>query len=184
MAYVNLAGGVAEQRSRLTLKRLRGTPLPPWAYIAGRLGAALLLGLATVAGVLIIGVLVFSVSLPPGVWLPSVAAFVLGIVCFTSLGLLISSMVGSPQAVIALALATLLPLSFVSDIFVAGVEFPPVMNAIGWTFPLRHVVAAAVTATSGGSIDGAWWLHIAVIAGWACVAAAGAWLFFRWEPRR
>ncbi len=49
MSYVNLSSLVAEDRSRLVLKRLRGTPLPPGAYLAGRIGAAVVLGALTVA---------------------------------------------------------------------------------------------------------------------------------------
>lgn len=184
MAYVNLAGAVAEQRSRLTLKRLRGTPLPPWAYLAGRVLAAVILGLVTILLVFTVGVLLFDVGLPVGVWLPTAAAFVIGIVCFTSLGLLISSLAGSPQAVVAVALGTLLPLSFISDVFIAGVSFPAALDAVGWFFPLRHMVSAAVSASSGAALDAAWWGHLGVVALWAALAALVAWRLFRWEPRR
>lgn len=184
MAYVNLAGAVAEQRSRLTLKRLRGTPLPPWAYLAGRVLAAVVLGLVTILLMFAVGVLLFDVQLPAGVWLPTAVAFVIGIVCFTSLGLLISSLAGSPQAVVAVALGTLLPLSFISDVFIAGVEFPAAMDAVGWFFPLRHMVSAAVAASSGAALDAAWWGHLGVVALWAALAALLAWRLFRWEPRR
>ncbi len=184
MAYVNLAGTVAEHRSRLILKRLRGTPLPSWAYLAGRFGAAVIFGLTTVVLVFAVGILFFDVSLPVTVWPAALLAFVLGIVCFASLGLLVSATASSPTTVIAIALATLLPLSFVSDIFIAsGSDLPPAMSAVGWTFPLRHVTAAAVTATSGGPIDAVWWGHVGVVLAWLGVSAVLARLLFRWEPR-
>lgn len=183
MAYVNLAGAVAEQRSRLTLKRLRGTPLPPWAYLAGRLLAPLLLGLVVVVLMFAIGVLFFGVTLPPATWAATLFAFVLGIVCFAALGLMIASMARSPQTVIAIALATLLPLSFVSDIFVSVEDLPAPMDALGWTFPLRHTVHAAVTASSGGALGSAWWVHVGVVAVWAVIGAVVALALFRWEPK-
>lgn len=183
LAYVNLSGAVAEQRSRLTLKRLRGTPMPPWAYLAGRLLAPLLLGLVTVALMFTIGVLFFGVTLPPSTWAATGTAFSLGIVCFAALGLMISSMAKSPQTVIAIALGTLLPLSFVSDIFVSVEDLPAPMDALGWTFPLRHAVNAAVTASSGRELDAAWWLHIGVVAAWALVGGVVALVLFRWEPK-
>ena len=37
--FVNMAGGIAIQRDNGLLKRMRGTPLPGWAYVAGRLGS-------------------------------------------------------------------------------------------------------------------------------------------------
>lgn len=183
MAYVNFAGTVAEQRSRLTLKRLRGTPLPPWAYLAGRVAAAVILGLVTVVLVFVVGMVFFDVTLPPGVWPASLLAFVAATVCFTSLGLLLASLASSPTTVIAVSLATLLPLSFVSDIFINTVELPAAMSAVGWTFPLRHATAAAVTATSGGALDGTWWGHLGVLLLWTAIGAVGARLLFRWEPR-
>ena len=37
--FVNMAGGIAIQRDNGLLKRMRGTPLPGWAYVAGRVGS-------------------------------------------------------------------------------------------------------------------------------------------------
>jgi ABC-2 type transport system permease protein len=108
----------------------------------------------------------------------------LGILCFAALGLMIASMARSPQTVIAIALATLLPLSFVSDIFVSVEELPAPMDALGWTFPLRHTVHAAVTASSGGALDTTWWLHIGVVAVWALIGGLVTLAVFRWEPRQ
>ena len=34
--FVNVAISLTEQRERGVLKRVRGTPLPPWIFIAGR----------------------------------------------------------------------------------------------------------------------------------------------------
>mgnify|MGYP001765038620 CR=1 FL=1 len=47
----------------------------------------------------------------------------------------------------ALALATLLPLSMVSDIFINTPDLPAAMSAIGWAFPLRHMAAVTVVAS-------------------------------------
>jgi ABC-type multidrug transport system permease subunit len=184
MAYVNLAGAIAEQRARLTLKRLRGTPLPTWAYFGGRLLAPMLLGLLTAVIVFAVGIVLFGVTLPPATWPATLFVFVVSIVCFAALGLMIASIPDSPQTVIAIALATLLPLSFVSDIFLGVDQLPAVMNAVGWTFPLRHAVAGAVTAASGGALDAVWWGHIGVVVLWAVIGAAVAQILFRWEPRR
>ena len=37
--FVNMAGGIAIQRDNGLLKRMRGTPLPGWAYVGGRVGS-------------------------------------------------------------------------------------------------------------------------------------------------
>ena len=183
MSYVNLSSLVAEDRAHLVLKRLRGTPLPPGAYLAGRVGAAVALGGLTVVLVLGVGALVFGVRIAPLALLGTVLVFALVIACLTALGLLLASLVDSPQSVTAIALATLLPLSMVSDIFINSPELPTAMSALGWTFPLRHMAAAAVAVSSGRPMDAQFWLHLGVIALWGAVAGLLAARLFRWEPR-
>lgn len=51
-----LASGLSEARASGVLKRQTGTPLPRWALIGGRIGAAVILGLISVSLVLGVGV--------------------------------------------------------------------------------------------------------------------------------
>lgn len=183
MAYVRTSAGVVEDRSRGVLKRLRGTPVPPWAYIAGRIGSALVLGLLTVALVFGIGAVLFGVRVGPVAVLTTVGVYVLIIASAAALGLLLSSLVDSPQSAIALALATLLPLSMISDIFVNAPDLPPVLSTIAWVFPLRHMSWLATQTAYGAAIGSEWLLHAAAIAVWGGVAGLLAWRLFRWEPR-
>lgn len=184
MAFVNLPGSIAEQRAALILKRLRGTPLQPILYLVGRMMAALVLGLATLALVFVVAVAFLTVTLPPSTWAATLLTFVLAIVCFAACGLALVSLVDGPQAVIAVALCILLPLSFISDIFIQIEAMPTGLNAIGWTFPLRHAVHAAVTATSGGALDADFWVNLAVLVLWTGIGLLVAWRIFHWEPRQ
>jgi ABC-type multidrug transport system permease subunit len=181
MAYVNFAGGVAEDRSRGVLKRLRGSPLPSGAYLAGRIGAAIVLGAMTVALVFGLGAILFGVRVSAWGLLVTAAVFVLIIGCAATLGLLLVSLVQSEQTVIAVALGTLLPLSMISDIFINAPDLPDTLSTIGWVFPLRHMSYVAVQASSGQPLGGEWLLHLAVIMAWAFVAGVLAARFFRWE---
>jgi ABC-type multidrug transport system permease subunit len=184
MAYVHIAGGVVDDRSRRILKRLRGTPLPPPAYIAGRVGAAIVLGLTTVAVIFMIGAVFFGVRVGPLALLMTVGVYVLIIASMAALGMLLASLVDSPQSAIALSLATLLPLSMISDIFVNAPDLPPVLSTIGWVFPLRHMAWLATQTAYGAGVGSEWLLHAAAIAAWGVVAGLLAWRLFRWEPRR
>jgi ABC-type multidrug transport system permease subunit len=180
---VNLPGTITEQRTKRILARLRGTPLPPGVYVAGEILAVLVFGLLTVVMVFVVGALFFSVTLPPATWLATLLTFVLAICCFAACGLALATLVDGTQAAVAVGLSVLLPLSFISDIFISVDEMPTVLNAIGWFFPLRHAVSAAVTATSGGALDATFWGHLAVVAAWMVAMALVAWRWFRWEPR-
>lgn len=181
---VNLPGSIADHRAHRILTRLRGTPLPPWAYLAGRVLASLIVGLLTVGLVFGASIAFLSVKLPPPTWAATLLTFLLSIACFAACGLALVSLVSAPQAVVATALTILLPLSFVSDIFIAVEQMPTVLNAVGWTFPLRHAVAAAVTATSGQVLDQTFWGHLGVIMLWTGIGLLLARLRFHWEPRR
>ena len=183
MAYVNLSSTVAEDRAARILKRLRGTPLPPGAYLAGRIGAAAILGAITVAIVFGVGAIFFGVRVGLVGLLATTFAFAVVIGCAAALGLLLVSLVDSPQSVTAVALGTLLPLSMVSDIFINSPNLPSTMSAIGWAFPLRHMSNVAVAASSGQNLGAQWWGHIAVIALWGLVAAVIASRLFHWEPK-
>ncbi len=182
--FVNLPGAIADQRARRVLTRLRGSPVPAWAYVTGRMLGCLALGLLTVGLIFAVGAAFFEVTLPPSTWAVSLLVFTLSICCFAACGLALVSLVDGPQAIIAAALCILLPLSFISDVFIQVDQLPTVLNAIAWAFPLRHAVGAAVTATSGGALDAAFWGHVAVVTAWLVAAALVAWRTFHWEPRR
>lgn len=184
LAYVNLAGAVVEARSRGVLKRLRGTPLPRSAYLVGRIGAAVTLGLLTIVLVVGVGVVLFGVRIPWAFLLPTILVFLLTVGTLAALGLLLASLVDSPQSAVALALGTLLPLSMISDIFMNVGELPPVLNAVAWFFPLRHMAWASAHTAVGDPLDSTWLLHVGVIVLWGVVAGLLAWRLFRWEPRR
>ena len=184
MSYVNLSAGVVDDRAKGVLKRLRGTPLPPSAYIVGRVGAAVLLGLATVALIFGIGALFFGVRVGFVALVVGVLVFLAIIATMAALGMLISTLVDSPQAAIGIALATLLPLSMISDIFVNAPELPSALSAIAWTFPLRHMAWLAAQTTSGAGLGGEWLMHLGAVAAWGLVAGLLAWRLFRWEPLR
>jgi ABC-type multidrug transport system permease subunit len=183
MAFVNLPGSIAEQRSARVLKRLRGTPLPPNLYLVGRVLAALVLGLATVVLVFAVAVAFLGVTLPPSTWVATAVTFSFAIVSFAACGLALVSVVDGGQAVVAVALCVLLPLSFVSDIFIQIDSMPTVLNAIGWVFPLRHGVHAAVAATSGAGLGSAYWGDLGMLMVWAGIGLLVSRRFFHWEPR-
>jgi hypothetical protein len=186
-AYVNMPQGLAEDRERGVLKRLRGTPLPAWALVTGRALGAVVVALLTLAGIVVVAAVMYRPPLPPG-WPGALLTFVVATVCFAVLGIAVASLVRSAQTAIGIALGTLLPLSFVSDIFVVGVTFPAWLDAVAWFFPLRHASRAMTEATMP-SVSGAGlsWGHLGVLLAWTVAGAVVVALRFRWdsdEPTR
>ena len=170
-AYVNMPQGVAEDRERGVLKRSGGTPLPASALLLGRIVGALVVALATGLAITVLAALAYRPALPPG--MPAaVVTLVVASVCFAVVGLAVMTFVRSSQAVVGVTLGTLLPLAFVSDIFVVGASFPPVLEAISWAFPLRHAAAAMTEAIAPDVTGSALALdHLAVLVAWTLAAA-------------
>jgi ABC-2 type transport system permease protein len=175
--YVNMPESVVAARSAGVLKRLRGTPLPFGWYVAGRVCAALVAALLAAAALAVAAVGVLDVRV--GVArLPAVLlAVVAGSLCFTALGLAVVSLMPAARSVVAVTLGTLLPLSFISEIFVVGdAPLPGWLTAVADVFPLRHLLRALL-ATIGPDASGAGFAggHLAVVAVWTVVALAVAW---------
>src|SRR5881296_1228177 len=67
--YTNVAIGVVFQRDAGILKRTQGTPLPGWAYLAGRVLHAMIIAVILVVITATFGALFYSAKIPSGVHL-------------------------------------------------------------------------------------------------------------------
>ena len=171
-AYVNMPEALARARERGVLHRLTGTPLPMPLLLAGRVISSMWIAALTLAAVLGLAGLLYDVPIPR-TWPGVVVTALLSTLCFAVLGVALMTLLGSSRAVSAVALGTLLPLSFVSDIFVVGVQFPRVLDVIGWISPLRHATRAVSDAYAVGAGGyGFAWFHLAVITAWLVGGAA------------
>ncbi|BCJ50253.1 hypothetical protein Asp14428_17280 [Actinoplanes sp. NBRC 14428] len=174
--YVNLPESVAAARADGVLKRLGGTPLPLRWYLGGRVLSALAIGLA---GAVVLGVVavVGQGARPAPVRLPAaLLAVILGVACFGALGLALVAVLPRLRSLTAITLGTLLPLCFVSEIFVVGeAPLPGWLQGIGEVFPLRHVLESLLAATRPDVAGAGFaWSHLAVVAAWTVVAGAVA----------
>jgi len=187
--YTNLSVSTAIARDEGILKRVRGTPLRPWIYIAGRIGSGAYLAVISAGLMLAIGVLVYGLE----VYLQAVPAlvvtFLVGIGCFAALGMLLAALVPTGDTAPAVANATLLPLAFISDIFIpAGDNAPAWLDTVARIFPLKHFAVAFQDGFNPVFAESPWidqfnWTSLAVMAVWGVGAAVLAARYFRWEPQ-
>lgn len=182
-AFVNMPEAVATARDRLLLKRLRGTPLAPWQYLAGRTASVLWIALLTAVLVFGAGVLFFGVQISPARVPLAVAVLLFGTLTLAACGYALAALAPSGRAMGVLSLAILLPLSFISDVFPFGGTMPEWLTTIGSVFPLVHFVHALAGALdpAEASLE---WTDLAVLAVWLVGAALIALRRFRWEPKR
>lgn len=181
----SLAIRLTESRESGMLKRVRGTPLPAWVFVAGRVGNALVVSVLMVVLVALAGRLVYGVELP-GETLPAAAlTLVVGAAAFSCIGFALTAAIPSEDAAPAVTNATVLPLYFVSGVFIPDSEIPGGVLSFADLFPIRHFFEAFFTAWDPATTGAGFELgHLAVVAVWGLAGLAVALAAFRWEPRR
>lgn len=182
---VNVAMRLVEARESGRLKRLRGTPLPAWTYVAGRVGNAIVISAAMVVLVTLIGRAVYGVEVPTATVPALLVTLIVGSFAFCCLGFALTAAIPSEDAAPPITNATVLPLYFLSGVFIPESEIPDGVLHFADAFPIRHFFEAFLTgydpATTGAGFE---WGHLAVVAGWGLVGLAIALRSFRWAPRR
>ncbi|MEZ4501396.1 MAG: ABC transporter permease [Dehalococcoidia bacterium] len=183
--YTTLAMNVAISRDRGQLKRIRGTPLPPWAFITAKILNTVLVAVLLVVIVTVFGWLFYDVSVPTNTLPGLVLALVVGAAAFAALGLAITGFVRNEDAAPAIVNATILPLLFISDVFIPLDSAPGWLGTVASIFPVRPLAESMHTAfnpfTEGAAVDVR---NLLVMAAWGAVGVVASMRFFRWEPRR
>jgi len=176
--FTALAFNLTLLRDEGVLKRIRGTPMPAGAYLAGFIGSATLNAILQVTLVVAIGNLVYGVDWPQDPLL--LAGFtLLGVVCFAALGVAFSHLIPNEDAAPAYTNAVFLPLIFISGVFYSTDELPESLKAIAEALPLKHLIDGLSEAIVGGGADVG--TAAAVVAAWAAAGLFLAVRFFRWE---
>jgi ABC-2 type transport system permease protein len=182
--YTNLAMTVTIARDAGILKRIRGTPLPPWAYLAGRIGHAVLVALLLVVIVAAFGALVYGVAVPWGALPAVLLVLAVSAAAFSALGLAVSGLIPNADAAPAVVNATILPVLFISNVFIQMENAPDWLDAISHLLPVRHFADAMMELYARGADAGVPWTEVGVIALWGVIGGLAAVRFFSWEPRR
>lgn len=135
--FSNLAVSGAVLRDTGVLKRLRGTPLPQWVWLAGRLLSSVLSAAAMVVVVLTVGRIAYGVSVPIHDIPALLAAIAAGTLCFSALGMGIVRIIPNADAAPAVTTAVTLPLLFVSGVFSPASGLPAWLDHLARFFPIQ-----------------------------------------------
>jgi ABC-2 type transport system permease protein len=182
---VSLAINLTEDRERGLLKRVRGTPLPSTAFIAGRVGNSLVISVLMVLLVAILGKVVYDVSLPDQTIPAVLVTLAVGAFAFSCLGFALTTIIPSEDAAPAVTNAIMLPLYFISGIFIPDSEIPSGVLQVADLFPVRHFFEAFFTAWDPNTMGAGFEFgQLAIVALWGLAGLAVALLAFRWEPHR
>jgi len=179
--YVNIALSTAILRDQGVLKRMQGTPLPRWAYIAARIGSTILIMLVMTVLVIGLGAAAYGVHLR-GSTLPGlVVTLLLGTAAFTTIGIGITRFIPNAEAAPVVINLTVLPLTFISQVWFPTSGMPGWLQDIAKFFPIRGLADGLQYAfnpyTSGAGLRGSDLENIAI---WTAV---GIYLMVRFLQR-
>lgn len=183
VSFVNLVITITAQRESGVLKRRRSTPVPSWVLIAGRTLTSVILAVVVVVVMVVIGRLAFGVHLP-GATIPAFAlGVVVGAVSFCCLSYAVASFIHSQDAAQPVIQAIVLPLYFISGVFIPNAQLSSGLKDVADVFPLSHLANALFhafdPATTGTGIAGT---DLLVLALWGLAGLmVGLWRF-SWSP--
>ena len=182
-AYAGVLIRTANSRENGLLKRRRATPVPAAVLLGGQAAATLATTLAMSALLLVIARVGYGVSLSAGALAATGCAVIVGTLAFSSLGYAVAGMVGNADAAQPVAQATMMPLYFISGVWIPTDQLPHALQKIASLFPIEHLAAAAHLASVRGSFSAALApKDLAVLAAWAVAAALFAARRFSWLP--
>jgi ABC-2 type transport system permease protein len=181
--FGNLVASVTAQRERGVLKRRRATPVPAAALIAGRVLVAIVIAVVMAAVLLGLGWAAFGAHVPGRTGLALAVTIVVGAASFCCMGYALTSLIHNEDAALPTTQALLLPLYFISGVFVAVAILPRWLADVGEIFPVRHLANALLIAynphTSGLGFAG---LDLLIVAAWGAAGLLVALRTFSWQP--
>jgi len=191
-SFQSLAISIAIERDEGTLKRLRGTPMPPAAYFLGKIGVVLVTSVIQTAILLVVGAAAFSLELPTSLelWLRFGWVFVLGTTAGTVVGIAYSSLARSSQSAAAVVSPVVIVLQFISGVFFVFTDLPGWMQTIGSIFPLKWLAQGMRSVFLPPSFEaaeasGSWQLGqtALIMSLWTVVGLVLCLRTFRWQRR-
>ena len=182
-SFVNLVISVTAQRETGVLKRRRATPVPAGAVIAGRALTAVVTAIVMAVVLLVIGWTAYSAHIPARTAPAFALTVVVGALSFCCLGYALASVIHDQDAAQPVTQAVMLPLYFISGVFVAASVLPRWLVDVASVFPVRHLAAALLRAynphTRGAGLA---WVDLLVVAAWGLGGLVVALRRFSWMP--
>jgi ABC-2 type transport system permease protein len=183
-SFVNLVITITAQRESGVLKRRRSTPVPAWVLIASRAFTAAIIAIVMVIVIVAIGRIAYGVRLPSATIPGLLLGVVVGAACFCCLSFAVASFIRNEDAAQPIVQATILPLYFISGVFIPKNQLSSSLKDIASVFPVSHLNNALFKAfdptTTGAGIAGH---DLLILAIWGVGGLLIALWRFSWSPR-
>ncbi len=183
---VSLSFSLVVARDRGILKRVEATPLPRWVFLAGQVVTRVIVALMLMVIVLGIGAVVYGVAIPTTTMPAVIVTLIVGAAAGCSLGFAMTLIIPNEDAAAAVTNGILLPLYFISGIFIPESELQKTewLLNVAALFPVRHLFNAMLAAfdpSATGLGFSPWSLFVLVL--WGMFGAVMAVWKFRYTPK-
>jgi ABC-2 type transport system permease protein len=182
-SYANLVISLTSLREAGVLKRRRATPVSPAVLLAGQAISTVVITVVMASLLLLIAKVFYGVGMSGGALVAMAITTVVATLSFACIAYAVSILVGSPDAAQPIVQATMLPLWFISGVFIPTASLSSGLRAVGNLFPVAHVAGAlhlaSVRSSFGTAFSGS---DLLVLAAWGVAAAAFCAWRFSWLP--
>ncbi len=183
-SFVNLVITITAQRESGVLKRRRSTPVPAWVLIASRMLASAILALVLVAVIVVIGRIAYGVHIPGSTMPAFVLSVIIGAAAFCCMAFAAASFIRNEDSAQPIIQAIILPLYFISGIFIPKSQLSSTLKGIADVFPVIHLNNALFKAfdpaTTGSGIAGK---DLLIVVLWGVAGLIIALWRFSWSPQ-
>jgi ABC-2 type transport system permease protein len=182
-AYANLVISITSLRESGVLKRRRATPVSPSLLVAGQAMATVVVAVIMGTLLLLIAKILYGVDMSPAGLAAMAITAVVGTLAFACIAYAVSILVGSPDAAQPIVQATMLPLWFISGVFIPTATLSATLRSVGSLFPVEHIAAGMHLASVRSSFSSAISVpDLLALAAWGVAAALFCAWRFSWLP--
>ena len=181
--YTNIAISLTISRDSGALKRIHGSPLPVWSYMFARIFHAIVIAILLVAVCAAFGAVFYGATLPTSTLPAFGLTLIVGATVFCVLGVAVTGFIPNADASPAVVNGTILPLLFISNVFIPLQDPPAWLDIAGKIFPVRHFADALIGSFFQLSGSGLHTNDLLVLGAWGVGGIAVGIRFFQWEPR-
>lgn len=169
--------GVAVERGQGWMLFKRATPMPPAAWMMGRLAACMVFGAVLVALLFLLGATAGGVELPARTWLSLAGVLIAGMVPFGAFGLALGYLTG-PNSAPAVVNLLYIPMAFASGLWIPLDFLPRVFQHIAPWLPTYHFGQLALGIVGMGRGEPVW-QGVAALAAFTAVSLLLSWVGYR-----
>jgi len=179
-AFEGLVPRLVRERDAGILKRLGGTPLRRWVFLAGKALGASALAFVEAALIVAVGLVSADVAVVGSAWLLA-GLLLVGTLTLAALGFIVGNLTRSPDGAVVAVHAIYIPMLLLCGAFVPVEFLPGALRVVARIFPLTYFAtpfrAVLVEGAGLAAIGG----DVVVLLAWMVASWAVAIKTFRWE---